>query len=72
MVVVVVVWRVEIVLDIDKDGPSSLSDGRSRVKHLMQLCEARMENAGGDCAVDIGREFSELWSSGGPNGIPVG
>lgn len=54
---VVVVRRVEIVLDIEKDGPSSLSDGRSRVKHLMQLCEARMEDAGGgDCAVDIDRE----------------
>lgn len=41
------VRRVEIVLGIKKDVLSRLSDGRSRVKYLVQLCEARMGAIGG-------------------------
>lgn len=39
----VVRGRVEIVREVENDGLSRLLDGLIRVKHLVQLCEARMD-----------------------------
>lgn len=39
----VVRGRVEIVREVENNGLSRLLDGLIRVKHLVQLCEARMD-----------------------------
>lgn len=61
----VVVRRVGIVLGIEKEGRSSLSEGRSRVRHLVQLWEARMDAMRErDCVVGLGGELVSWWGGG--------